>query len=90
MVQIDMPMPETCSDCPCSYWIECGRDAGKIVCCAIEARLIHDRLTNGKMYSVQDCVVEEVFQGRPEKCPIVEEKSESYTANERGQTHGQE
>ena len=35
MVTIDMPMPERCADCPCSYWIQSGEYEGLMMCNAL-------------------------------------------------------
>lgn len=40
MVKLDIDLPETCEECPCSYWIQTGRNAGKLMCNAIEFREI--------------------------------------------------
>ena len=36
MIQIDMPLPERCEDCPCSYYVQGGRNEGALMCEALE------------------------------------------------------
>ena len=72
MVRIDMPMPEKCEDCPCSYWIQSGNYEGLMMCQAMEAR---DRMTLRE--SAEDMVanylVDERDKNRPDNCPIKED-----------------
>ena len=59
MVVIDMKEPDCCDNCPCSYWIQTGEHAGRLMCSVMEA--------NQK----KNCLVEE--RGRPGECPILTE-----------------
>lgn len=72
MVRIDMPMPENCADCPCSYWIQSGSYEGLMMCQAMEAR---DRMTlresAGDM--TENYLVNEWDENRPINCPIAGE-----------------
>ena len=36
MIKIDIPMPEKCMDCPCSYWIRSGEYEDMLLCNALE------------------------------------------------------
>ena len=36
MVRIDMPMPDRCINCPCSYWIQTGQKKGMLMCNIME------------------------------------------------------
>lgn len=55
MILMDIPMPESCEDCPCSYWIRSGEQEGRLMCSAIEFR-------------EQEIVL--VDEGKPARCPI--------------------
>ncbi|MBO5959311.1 MAG: hypothetical protein J6Q65_04230 [Lentisphaeria bacterium] len=61
MIRIDIPLPETCEECPCSYWIQSGADAGKLMCNALEFAGNPDNL------------VEEGAPDRPDGCPIIDD-----------------
>ena len=36
MIQIDMPLPKKCDDCPCSYHIRTGPHEGELMCETLE------------------------------------------------------
>ena len=63
MILIDMPMPERCESCPCSYWIRTGKHTDRLMCQAMEAR------GNPEEFYI----VDEWMNERPENCPIVAE-----------------
>lgn len=58
MIIIDIPMPDSCQNCVCSYWIMSGENEGRLMCNAMEAR--GDRIV----------LVDELANDRPEGCPI--------------------
>lgn len=58
MIVIDIPMPANCEECPCSHVVSGGVWAGRMMCCALEAR-------NEKYV-----LVREYAGKRPENCPI--------------------
>ena len=62
MIRIDMPIPRSCLDCPCSYWVQTGPMAGQMIC------NVMDYLGHGAV------VVDTFDVGRDTKCPIEEEK----------------
>ena len=80
MVKIDMPMPECCEQCPCSYWVQFGGHEGELMCEAIESTL----LSAGVEDALEDSLVEPMQGQRPEQCPIVCEITEK-----RKKEHGQ-
>ena len=58
MILIDMPMPGSCIDCPCSHTVMSGEHDGELMCCAMEAR-------------GDDLVIVEGYENiRPNRCPI--------------------
>ena len=62
MLMMDMPLPQSCENCPCSYWVQTGPNAGQLICEAMES--------NGK----KDIVVDwGRSKKRPPKCPIIKE-----------------
>ena len=67
MVMIDMPMPERCMDCPCSYWIQSGEYEGLMMCNAMEFKAHRSEL---REISTEYFVVQE--DHRPETCPMIE------------------
>ena len=60
MIEIDIPEPKYCEECPCSYYIQTGENEGKLMCNALEFR------------DAGNYLVEEMASKRPDKCPIVE------------------
>ena len=36
MIGLNMDPPETCGDCPCSYWVRSGELEGMMMCEALE------------------------------------------------------
>jgi len=69
MVTIDMPMPERCADCPCSYWIQSGEYEGLMMCNAMEFKAHRGELReiSSEYFIVQD-------DHRPDDCPMTETK----------------
>jgi len=62
MVRLDIPMPEDCDECPCSYWIRSGEYEGRMMCTAMEFR---EKGLEKSWY-----LVDEAAKGRPENCPM--------------------
>ena len=58
MILIDIPMPGSCHECPCSYMIMTGEHDGEIMCNAMEAR--GDGIV----------LIDEYASKRPKNCPI--------------------
>ena len=67
MIVIDMPMPQNCLDCPCSYTIRTGEYEGFMMCNALEFK---DTSTGFREELSKYFVVEQA-RHRPENCPIV-------------------
>lgn len=65
MIMIDMPLPDRCINCPCSYWIQSGEYAGMLMCEAIEYRFGFRGLDR-----TGECIVSESMLRRPDNCPI--------------------
>ena len=65
MIVIDVPMPETCEDCPCSYYIRTGEYEGLMMCNAMEFKSrhmgFHEELS--KFFVVPE-------DHMPDNCPI--------------------
>lgn len=70
MILIDIPMPEQCGECPCSYYIQTGKYEGCMMCNAMEYKNISD----GVLPELDGCLVFE-NGSRPDGCPIVSEIS---------------
>lgn len=75
MLKIDMPMPDNCGSCPCSYMILTGEHSGELMCCALEwkdMRAAEHPLSFREewLLDTRNCTPQ---SGRPEKCPIVGE-----------------
>ena len=68
MIEIDIPMPENCMDCPCSYWIRSGELEDMMLCNALEFKM---RATKT---NIKRCLVDEYAAHRPKRCPIVGSK----------------
>ena len=64
MILIDIPDPETCERCPCSYWIQTGENAGKMMCNAMEFRAQE----TGEQFVRESFIVAD--NPRPDGCPI--------------------
>lgn len=64
MIVIDIPMPETCMECPCSYWIQSGEHEDMMLCNALEFKM---RATQSQ---IKRCLVDEYATRRPKRCPI--------------------
>ena len=62
MIEIDIPLPDCCDDCPCSYWIQTGKHKGKLMCNALEFR--------EKGHDKEEYIVDEMDDERPVNCPI--------------------
>lgn len=69
MVMMNMPMPRTCSGCPCSYWIQSGRHEGRLMCEAKEKQMGENGYDGDDL--TRDCLVNEFAILRPKDCPIV-------------------
>lgn len=65
MIVIDIPMPENCMDCPCSYYIQTGEYEGRMMCNAKEFKANHSGFREELSAYF---VVEE--NHRPISCPI--------------------
>ena len=65
MILIDMPMPERCGDCPCSYYIQTGEYEGLMMCNAMEFK---QNSTGFREELSKYFVVAEDHQ--PDGCPI--------------------
>lgn len=63
MIALDIPMPERCLDCPCSYQIRTGTYRGLTMCQAMECR----EPGHTEMYYI----VEELGR-RPDRCVMRE------------------
>ena len=72
MVLMDMPMPENCEDCPCSYWIQSGNYEGLLMCSVMEFR---DRLVFREPGEdiMANYLVDDYKDERPLVCPITAE-----------------
>lgn len=66
MIEIDIPLPECCDECPCSHWIWTGKHKGKLMCNALESR---DKNKETERY-----LVDEMDEHRPWNCPILTKK----------------
>ena len=68
MLLIDMPMPDNCGNCPCSYMILTGEHSGELMCCAMEWKFVckmGDSVTEFQQEWVVSCNGK-----RPARCPI--------------------
>lgn len=68
MIAIDMKLPKECDSCPCSYWIQTGEHAGKLMCNVKEYMQtpVSDCLVNG-LSKPADCPMHEAIM--PAFCP---------------------
>jgi len=67
MIAIKIPLPDSCKNCPCSYWVTSGDYEGMLMCQAMEMNLPENGIDRtGK------CIVNEWAEKRPEDCPILE------------------
>ena len=66
MIVMDIPMPQNCLDCPCSYYIQTGDYAGVMMCNAMEfkSNSAGFRGEISKFFVVAE-------NHRPNSCPIV-------------------
>lgn len=67
MIGIQMKMPDSCVNCPMSYWIQSGKHEGLLMCNVIEKMLSENGETD-----LDKCLVDEWSQKRPNKCPLLE------------------
>ena len=65
MIVIDIPMPESCMICPCSYYIQNGEHEGRLMCNAMEFR----ENNSGYAEEIDRFFVQE-NDNRPDGCPI--------------------
>lgn len=65
MIVIDVPMPENCEKCPCSYYIQSGEYEGLMMCNAMEFKSIQSgfREELSRFFVVAE-------DHRPDNCPI--------------------
>ena len=66
MIVMDIPMPQNCLDCPCSYYVQTGEYEGAMICNAMEFK---QNSTGFREEISKFFVVAE--NHRPENCPIV-------------------
>ena len=66
MIVIDIPMPQNCLDCPCSYYVQTGEYEGAMICNAMEFK---QNSTGFREEISKFFVVAE--NHRPDNCPIV-------------------
>lgn len=69
MVLIDMPLPERCLTCPCSYWVQFGKYEGRMMCNAMEAK--HQSIASSLDERIAEYLVDECSIKRPKECPII-------------------
>ena len=66
MIVMDIPMPDKCDDCPCSYFIQTGLYEGMMMCNAMEFKRtqagFREELT--RYFVMPD-------DHRPDGCPIM-------------------
>ena len=67
MIVIDIPMPQTCMECPCSHLIQSGTYNGWTMCAAAEWK---DIKKTRKALNREDYLVEEWSNERQAVCPI--------------------
>ena len=70
MIEIDMPMPDYCSECPCSYYVRSGKYEGNMMCQALEFK---ESRMGIRRYDKGRYLVREREWDRPDKCPITVE-----------------
>lgn len=70
MVKLDISLPETCEDCPCSRYVQSGRYEGLLMCNAIEFREKRKGIICPLHY-----VLFNHRDGKPGNCPMSEENS---------------
>ena len=66
MIVMDIPMPQNCLDCPCSYYVQTGEYEGAMICNAMEFK---QNRTGFREEISKFFVVAENY--RPGNCPIV-------------------
>ena len=66
MILVDIPMPENCINCPCSYWIISGDYQGNWMCNAMEFKAGR---SGDYPKNISDFFVT-LEDHRPENCPI--------------------
>jgi len=65
MIQINMPMPKRCFDCPCSYMVLYGEYKDDYIC----------NVKNYVGIEAGECLLENLGK-RPKDCPMTEVKQE--------------
>lgn len=66
MIVMDIPVPENCETCPCSYYVQTGEYAGMMMCNAMEFKRTR---TGFREDLARYFVMPE--DHRPDGCPIV-------------------
>lgn len=61
MITIDIPLPKSCEDCPCSHWVLHGDYEGELMCQAMEAA--------SPKNETGECIVN--ADSIPKKCPMM-------------------
>ena len=66
MIVMDIPAPQNCDNCPCSYYVQTGEYAGMMMCNAMEFKRTQAgfREDLSKYFVVPE-------DHRPDGCPIV-------------------
>ena len=70
MIEVDIPMPEYCSECPCSYYVQYGKYEGRIMCQALEFREARTKIMRPDK---GEYMVSDKEWSRPDKCPMLRE-----------------
>ena len=76
MIVVDIPMPGNCDECPFSYMIWSGKNEGRIMCTAMEARAamrLREEVVIYDPFTPEDFLIDDYLQSRPQACPIMEE-----------------
>lgn len=69
MIQIDIPMPKNCDECPISYYIQSGEFEGRLMCNALEFRE-SSKFRESSSHILENYLVNEWDEERPKKCPL--------------------
>ena len=70
MVKLDIPRPEHCEECPCSYWVKTGEYEGRLMCEAMEYRDIFGM--KEPVCDYESYMLEEGAKAPPESCPMTD------------------
>lgn len=70
MIGIEIPMPEYCEECPCSYYVRSGKYEGRLMCQALEFK---ETRMGIRRFDKGGYMAKERDWGRPQKCPITVE-----------------